>query len=81
VCQKADWKAHKVICKALNVGDSKQIVQADHQFNAEKAKNKLNALYLNVVRERGASLISFSSRKVTRRIALTLFERCRISFR
>jgi hypothetical protein len=34
-CQKADWKAHKVICKQLNVGDAKQIVHADHQSNAE----------------------------------------------
>jgi hypothetical protein len=37
-CQKADWKAHKVICKELNVGDAKQIVCSDHRSNAEKAK-------------------------------------------
>jgi hypothetical protein len=35
LCQKADWKNHKVICKKLNVGDAKQIVQAIHQVDAE----------------------------------------------
>jgi hypothetical protein len=37
-CQKADWKAHKVICKELNVGDAKQIVHADHLSTAEEMK-------------------------------------------
>jgi hypothetical protein len=37
-CQKVDWKAHKVICKELNVGDAKQIVHSNHQSNAEDAK-------------------------------------------
>jgi hypothetical protein len=37
-CQRADWKAHKVICKELNVGDAKQIVHSDHQSRAETAR-------------------------------------------
>jgi hypothetical protein len=37
-CQKADWKAHKVICKVLNVGDAKQIIHSEHQARAEEAK-------------------------------------------
>jgi hypothetical protein len=40
VCQKADWKAHKVICKKLNVGDAKQIAHPYHQSRAEKAKER-----------------------------------------
>jgi hypothetical protein len=43
-CQKADWKAHKVICKKLNVGDAKQIVHADHQSNAERVKEVANSV-------------------------------------
>jgi hypothetical protein len=46
VCQKADWKAHKVICKKLNVGDAKQVVHDGHQTRAdeekEHAKNALS---------------------------------------
>jgi hypothetical protein len=38
VCQKADWKTHKTICKRLNVGDAKQIVHANHQTHAEFIK-------------------------------------------
>jgi hypothetical protein len=38
VCQKADWKAHKNICKELNVGDAKQIVNS----RAETAKEEAN---------------------------------------
>jgi hypothetical protein len=37
-CQKADWKAHKVICKELNVGDAKQISTSEHQSLAERAE-------------------------------------------
>jgi hypothetical protein len=66
--EKADWKAHKVICKKLNVGDAKKIAHSDHQAHAEKA-------HLFVIRTIVASLISFSKRKETR-ITLTLFERC-----
>jgi hypothetical protein len=40
VCQKADWKAHKVICKQLNVGDAKQPVHPDHQSRAEMTKER-----------------------------------------
>jgi hypothetical protein len=39
-CQKADWKAHKVICKELNVGDAKQIGHPDHLSHAEEAKEQ-----------------------------------------
>jgi hypothetical protein len=34
--QKADWKAHKVICKVLNVGDAKQAVHVDHRSKAKR---------------------------------------------
>jgi hypothetical protein len=45
VCQKADWKSHKVICKKLNVGDAKQVVHDGHQTRAERAKEQAkNAL-------------------------------------
>jgi hypothetical protein len=38
-CWKASyWKAHKVICKELNVGDAKQIVHPDHQARAGTLK-------------------------------------------
>jgi hypothetical protein len=37
-CQKTDWKAHKVICKELNVGDAKQIVHSGHQSRAQEVK-------------------------------------------
>jgi hypothetical protein len=37
-CQKTDWKAHKVICKGLNVGDAKQIVHPDHLSQAKGVK-------------------------------------------
>jgi hypothetical protein len=37
-CQKADWKAHKVICKELNLVDAKQIFQSDHQSLPERAE-------------------------------------------
>jgi hypothetical protein len=36
-CQKADWKAHKNICKNLNVGDAKQTVHPDQQARAQRA--------------------------------------------
>jgi hypothetical protein len=39
-CQKADWKAHKVICMQLKVGDTKQAVHPDHQARAEVAKER-----------------------------------------
>jgi hypothetical protein len=39
-CQKADWKAHKVICKKLNVGDAKQVVHPDHQSRANQTKER-----------------------------------------
>jgi hypothetical protein len=39
-CQKADWKTHKNICKKLNVDDAKQAGHADHQHNAEEAKEQ-----------------------------------------
>jgi hypothetical protein len=38
VCQKTDWKSHKVICKELNVGDAKQIGSAEHQSNGKKVE-------------------------------------------
>jgi hypothetical protein len=37
-CQKADWKAHKVICKVLNVGDAKQIIHSEHRSLAERVE-------------------------------------------
>jgi hypothetical protein len=39
VCQKADWKTHKVICKELNVGDAKQIVSSSHRSNAKTVED------------------------------------------
>jgi hypothetical protein len=45
-CQKADWKTHKVICKQLNVGDAKQIVNEGHQSYAKKVE-EVTKLYLS----------------------------------
>jgi hypothetical protein len=45
-CQKVDWKTHKVICKKLNVGDAKQIVNSDHQSYAEQMK-ELDKIFLS----------------------------------